>query len=262
MYRLNARLLFLFGGLIAATASADTLYAVFGYARTNTYGTLDTVTGDFTPISSQGPQLFGMGFAPNGNLYGTDNVVPAGVYQIDPLTGALTNLGSSTDSVVGSTVGSDGLIYAASQASNADFFTIDPNTLATNIISSLGFTSNGLAVFANGFFYTDNLNTDTLERVDPITGIATVIGTGLGVQIISAVNANGTIYGGSFDGNLYTIDLSTGVATLDVAINGANGGLLNALAFTAVPEPSTFLLGGIALAALWVFKSRVSRARC
>src|ERR1022692_3860107 len=107
--------------LIAATASADTVYAVFDNAGTNTYGTLDTSTGVFNPIATQTPNLYGMGFAPNGNLYGTDSATNAGVYQVDPLTGNLTSLGTSTNTVIGSTVGSDGLIYAISQDTNGIF---------------------------------------------------------------------------------------------------------------------------------------------
>jgi hypothetical protein len=241
---------FLCCGLFAGLASPAVVYAVFDNSGTNTFGTLDTGTGVFTSIATQTPNLFGMGFAPDDTLYGTDSASPdAGVYSVDTATGALTNLGVSTDSVQGSTVGSDGLIYAVSQ--NIIFYTIDPTTLATNVISSLGFTSDGLAVFANGVFYTDLLGTtldDTLEAVNPVTGVATAIGTGLGVQIFAGVNVNGTIYGAGRDGNLYTINLTTGVASLAVPITGATGDL-DALAF-ALPEPATFLLSGVALACL------------
>jgi PEP-CTERM motif len=255
---LGARATFLL--LMAVTASADSVYAVFDNGGANSYGSLDTATGVFTPIGAQTPNLFGMGFATNGNMYGTDSQNPnAGVYQIDPLTGNLTSLGASTNSTVGSTVGNNGLIYAVSNDSNAIFYTIDPGTLNTNIINTLGFQSDGLALFANGLFYTDVLGAgmDSLVSVDPSTGIATVIGTGMGVQIYTGTNVNGTIYGGNNLGNLYTIDLTTGVATLVTAITGA-GGNLDALAFNnnAVPEPSTLLLGGIALAAIAVLKSR------
>jgi hypothetical protein len=119
----------------------------------------------------------------------------------------------------------------------------------------LGFASDGLAVFANGTFYTDaNVSgIDILEAVDPGTGIATAVGSGLeglGVGIFSGANADGTIYAGGNAGKLYTIDLSTGVATLDVAITGGSGDV-DALAFET-PEPSTAMLAslGIALAGL------------
>ncbi|HEV1285361.1 MAG TPA: hypothetical protein VNU44_08625 [Bryobacteraceae bacterium] len=257
MHRFRAAFLLSCTVLIAATASAATVYAVFDDAGTNTYGTLDMGTGVFSPIATQTPNLYGMGFAPNGNLYGTDSATNAGVYQVDPLTGNLTNLGTSTNSVIGSTVGSDGLIYAVSQDSNGIFYTINPTTVATNVINTFGFQSDGLSVFADGIFYTDLMGPtdDTLEAVDPITGVATAVGTGLGVQIFAGVDVNGTIYGGDGAGNLYTINLSSGVATLVAAVTGATGGL-DALAFQPVPEPPTASLAGIAFVTICLFKLR------
>jgi hypothetical protein len=257
MLRFRAGFLLSCTVLIGATASAATVYAVLDNAGTNTYGTLDTGTGVFNPIAIQTPNLYGMGFAPNGNLYGTDSATNAGVYQVDPLTGNLTSLGTSANSVIGSTVGSDGLIYAVSQDTSGIFYTINPTTVATNVINTFGFQSDGLAVFADGIFYTDLMGStgDTLEAVDPVTGVATAVGNGLGAQIFAGVDVNGTIYGGDGAGNLYTINLSTGVATLIAAITGATGSL-DALAFQPVPEPSTASLAGIAFVAICLFKLR------
>jgi hypothetical protein len=54
----------------------------------NEFGTLNLVTGVFTPIANQPVTIFGMGFAPNGALYAVDNGDPEGsTYQVDPLTG-------------------------------------------------------------------------------------------------------------------------------------------------------------------------------
>jgi hypothetical protein len=247
-------------GLFVASASGDTLYAVLS-GTSDVFGILDPITGVFTPLGTS-PNVFGMGFAPNGTMYATDSANPAGVYQVDPLTGNLTNLGSSTSTTTGSTVGSNGLVYAVNSDSSAIFYTIDPTTLVVNVISSgLGFSSDGLAVFANGTFYTDAIisGVDTLEAVDPVSGIATQIGSGFGVQIFAGANMNGTIYGGAADGNLYTIDLTTGLATLDVAITGGSGNL-DALA--SVPEPSTAMLAGAGIALIGlVFAVRRRRTK-
>jgi hypothetical protein len=252
----RSALLLLCTGLFATSVSGEMLYAVLA-GSPNSFGTVNTTTGVFTLIGAQTTNLFGMGFAPNGTLYATDDaLIPgAGVWEVDPFSGGLTSLGSVSDSTDGSTVGSDGLIYAVDQnPTSAEFYTIDPNTLAVNMInSSLGFESDGLAVFANGTFYTDAVNgeSDILEAVDPSTGIATPVGSGLGVELFSGVNVNGTIYGAGGNGNLYTIDLNTGVATMDVAITGGSGDV-DALAFSSAPEPSTAALAGcgIALAGL------------
>jgi hypothetical protein len=231
-------------GLFVTSASGDTLYANLS----DSFGTLDPTTGVFTPLGTS-PSIFGMGFAPDGTLYATDSATPAGVYQVDPLSGNLTSLGSLiSDSATGSTVGSDGLIYAVSADPNAIFFTIDPTTLAENVINSgFAFSSDGLAVFANGTFYTDAIGggNDVLEAVDPVTGVATQIGTGMGVQIFAGANVNGTIYGGAADGNLYSIEPSTGLATFDATITGSSG---DVFALASVPEPSTAMLAGAGIA--------------
>jgi hypothetical protein len=227
-------------------ARSETIYAVVSTTSSgNLFGTLNTVTGLFTEIGVQGPNLFGMGFAPNGTLYGTDSAIPANVYTIDPATGSLATIGTSTLSIEGSTAGSDGLIYAVSGSfTNAEFFTINPSTLAQHVINpALGFGTDGLAVFSGTTFYTDKINgagtnDDLLEAINSITGVATPIGTGLGTEIFSGVDVDGVVYGAGADGNLYTINLTTGVATLDVHISGV-AGAVDALAFRPVPEPSS-----------------------
>jgi hypothetical protein len=253
--------------LFGVSANAGSIFAAIA-GSSNFFGTIDTTTGVFSNIATQPATVFGMGFNGNGTLYGTDDASPsAGVYQIDPGTGALNPLGTVPDTTEGGTVGSDGLIYSVGAGGNANFFTIDPVTLVVHIINdNLGFQSDGLAVFLDGIFYTDILSSDgndQLEAVDPVTGIATPVGTGLGVFIFSGVNVNGVIYAAGGDGNLYTINTATGIATLDVAITGVIGNV-DALAFNSIPEPSTgmlaslgFVLAGAAVA----IRSRRRRAR-
>jgi len=235
-------------GLFGVSATAGSiLYAAIA-GSSNFFGTIDTTTGVFTETTTQTPKLFGMGFNGNGTLYGTDSANSAGVYQITPQTGGLTPLGTVPDATVGSTVGSDGLIYSIGGGTSANFFTINPVTLAVHIINAnLGFQTDGLAVFSGGVFYTDINSTnasDVLEAVDPVTGVAMPVGTGLGIPIFSGVNVNGVIYAAGTDGNLYTIDTAAGVATLDVAITGVSGNV-DALAFNSTPEPSTGMLAGL-----------------
>jgi hypothetical protein len=277
MYKLRVGLLLASAGLSAISVSGATLYAVAAQTNDSGYyafGTLDSTTGVFSQITTLSyPSLYGMGFTPDGTMYATDQANPlGGVDQVDPATGGLTSLGTlGIDSPTGSTVGPDGLIYAVSSDTNAVFYTIDPATLAVNPIGSpFIFSSDGLAVFASGpctdgiCFYTDAAGTgtdgaDTLWAVDPVTGAATAIGTGFGteagtgIQIFAGANANGTVYGvsGDDDSNLYTINLTTGLATAAATItgNGAQDAGWTALAYDdpPVPEPSTDLLVGLGL---------------
>jgi hypothetical protein len=267
MHRIRITLFLMCIGLLARSVSGTLISSVLSYQSGVTtvteFGTLDTSTGSFTALGLPDTTLFGMGYVPNGTLYGTDGALAAGVYQVNPSTGNPTFLGSSTYSAAGSTVGNDGLIYAVSSDTSTVFYTINPSTLAVNVISSgLGFFNDGLALFANGMFYTDFTDPtnsfDILVEVNPTNGVATQIGSGFGngIFLFSGVNVNGTVFAGG-EGNLYTIDLTTGVATLDVAITGISSlSNVDALAFDDVPEPSTALLSGIALALLALLARR------
>jgi len=237
------------------------------------FGTLDTTTGVFTPINTvQTSLIFGMGFTSGGTLYGTGSNIPATVYQINQANGNLTSVGTAGSSATGSTVRSaNGLIYTVSQDSNSKFYSFDPTTLTSTPISAgLGFQSDGLAVFDSGQFYTDRFVSsghDALERVDPSTGIATAVGTGLGFSIYAGALSGTTLYAVGPGGGtpaLYTIDTTTGVATKVSNITGmARGAAPYSLAFdngpanTSTPEPSTVSLAALSLAAgLVVFRRR------
>ena len=252
---------------------ASTLYLT---DSSKEFGTLDTATGVFTPINTlQTSLLFGMGFTSAGTLYGTVSNPPtalATVYQINQANGDLTSIATASSSATGSTVRStDGLIYAVSEALNSSFYSFDPTSLiSTTISAGLGFESDGLAVFDGGQFYTDRFVSAghaTLERIDPSTGIATAVGTGLGFEIYAGALAGTTLYGVGPGGGtpaLYTIDITTGVATKVSNITGmARGAAPYSLAFdngpanTSTPEPSTVSLAALSLAAgLVVFRRR------
>jgi hypothetical protein len=255
MYKLRVGLLLASAGLSAISVSGTTLYAD---NFSGDLGTLDPTIGVFSPIALAQTPLDGMGFASDGAMYATG--IATDVYQVDPDTGGLTLLSSSMPyTAQGSTVAGD-LIYAVSiDSPNAIFYTINPITLAVIPIGpGLGFASDGLAVFApctgGGIcFYTDAVGTgeDTLEAVNPVTGVATASAGvfGPGIQIYAGATADGTVYGVDPQSNLYTINTTTGVAT--VLPNGITGddSIWSALAFDdpAVPEPSTDLLVGLGL---------------
>ena len=123
------------------------------------------------------------------------------------------------------------LLYAAQGGPNTDSFLyiIDPTT-ATVISTSPSLIGNGITGLAQnpitGVLYgvtssqAGNANPNTLVSIDTTTGIGTPIGTGLGAAINDITFlSDGSAYGWGFDvgsgtGNLYSIDINTGVATL------------------------------------------------
>jgi hypothetical protein len=69
---------------------------------------------------------------------------------------------------------------------------------------------------------------------------------------------NGTLYGADESGNFYTINASTGAATLDTSIPNV-GGAVWALAPIPVPVPGTMLLFGSGLSGLIAFRRKHPR---
>lgn len=266
------------GALLAGClCCAIPLFATSVYMTdsTNEFGTLDLITGVFTPINTTPATIYGMSFGPNGTLYATDDKAPSNVYTINRATGTATNLGASNGyTAYGSAVGSNGLIYAVSEhPSDSAFYTINPSTLATNTINaSLGFPSDGLAVFDNGQFYTDDdtgTGSDTLEQIDPTTGAVTQIGSGLGFETFGGALVDGTFYtiGVLVSGPpvLETVDPTTGTATFVTDITGMSPGATpDAIAYNTpspAPEPCTqFLagLGALLFAAIWLRAKRTN----
>ena len=91
-----------------------------------------------------------------------------------------------------------------------------------------------------GVLYGFNTANDSIYTVDPTTLVATQVGTGIGINIVSAVagldfTPDGRLFGTALLGNssiVFEIDPVTGVATTNY---GPLGFVTSALAF--VPEP-------------------------
>jgi hypothetical protein len=177
-------------------------------------------------------------------------------------------------------------VYAIDQnPASGQLYTYNPATKSTVMIGSgIGFKINGLTAFApNGTFFTDRQDpdpngwNDVLAQVNLSTGVATPIGTGMGVPIFAGVFVNGTLYGfGPGPGplfntpSIYTINTTTGAATFAGGITGlAPGDSVSAAGIqqaTAIPEPSTLacaLIGALSACAAGVRRAWLKgRARC
>lgn len=158
------------------------LYATGVYAGAPNYsfGTLDVVTGVFTPVVTQ-DQSDWHGLAANpaaGVLYTVAvTVFPNTLKSITP-TGVISNIGP-TGSVDGGGLAYDevhGILYATYFHF---LYRLDTSTGAPTLVGDMGFTPDpaGLAYDpALGVLYLNDGGSNSLYQVDPATGAATFIG--------------------------------------------------------------------------------------
>jgi hypothetical protein len=246
------------------TANAGSVVYVAGSG--NEFGTLNLTTGAFTDIGTlnlpANDNIFGMGFGSDGKLYGLDATLPtANLYQINTSNADTTLIGPTNpaESAIDATADASGKMYALSQDTNAIFYTMTPGTTGTTttVVGPTGISSTGLmAVNSSGSqiftgAYDPMTGTTDLYSINPTTGVATLIGD-TGFYIINGLFVNGTLYG--FDdvtNAIVTINTSTGVGTQVATYSLPSGDVIfaSALQTTSIPEPSSVVLGVIAVAA-------------
>ena len=172
------------GTLVAITNDGPT-------AGTGTMVSIDRNTGAGSFIATLSDPGVSLSFSDNeGKLYGSFTILPAPakslLVTVDPATGSMTqNIG----------------------------FIVDTFTGSEYIVAGMGFA-------ADGTLYGVESRTEALVTIDTATAEASSVGSGLGIDVR---NYGGTVADGVFyllNGNgtigvsLYTIDLSTGFASL------------------------------------------------
>lgn len=235
-------------------------------------------------VGATGVQLTGIDFRPaTGQLYGYDG---DRLYTLDLATGAA---GASLD--VGNTsgnagvdfnptvdrlrvVGASGTNYRINPADGATivdgaytFAAGDVNAARTPSFTAVAYTNSDTDPATGTQLYGIDASLGQLVLIgNPNGGTVTTVGS-LGIPGFTAVtgfdiltlNGANTAYftaiaAGSGVGQLYTVNLGTGAATLVGDVGTAQG--LQGLALTAVPEPSTWALLGSGLAILAVTARR------
>jgi hypothetical protein len=181
-------------------------------------GTINLANGQWTQLSS-GTVVAGIGQSVNmyGGAYQGNTL-----YQVNPANCTYTAVGNGTVTGgyrdFGATTGE---LYGIAQDSASDLYSVNPSTGATTFIGPTNLPFNGgQGVSANCpvLYATAQPNSDSaLYLINTTTGAATEIGdTGVGA-IDALVCENGTLYGATLTGNLYTLNLTTGQATFVAA---------------------------------------------
>ncbi len=283
--------------LSTGVAFADSVYVISaGISGDGVFGTIDLTTGAYNPIGPTEPDgYFGMATGPNGALYSLNYV--GQLDQIDPVTGAFTRIGATglqpcllPSPACGPTsvfdLGSiNGKLFATDFSNSV--YSVNPATGAATLLAKNSgipappFTpgtqnpdgtfnlmdqaiwSAGGKLYATDDAFIYNFANSTVEAIsvapklysiDPTTGLATVIGS-TDLGIGAATNVNGITYAfNDLTTQIETIDLLTGGATPIGNFDPAAEVLQGASPVT--PEPASVGLAGLGSAALLLFTRR------
>jgi hypothetical protein len=234
----NAAILLICLVLLVATApmTQAQITTVTGVTVDGLCGTENLINGQFTALSGGNPVVAGLGQF-GATLYGgtfEGNML----YQVDPANCTYTPVGSGSLSNgyhdFGATTGG---LYGIAQDSTSDLYSVNPSNGATTFIGPSNLPTGGgqalsadcPVLYATAGFSGSN---SVLYLVNTTTAAITEIGD-TGVAMIEAlVCANGSLYGTSVAGNLYTLSLANGQATLVAATQGGIYGLGYLASFT------------------------------
>jgi hypothetical protein len=284
---LTQRKLFLSLSFALFTASASAGPVVYTVAInynnfTSQFGTMNLTTGAFNQIGSVIADPLG-GLMPQSNGKLLSLSLSGNLDSVNPATGAVTVIGATgLGNLAGVTTEFNGTVYATDLYNN--FYSVNTTTGVASLIGPTGlpicpslispvevsdetlFTANGLlyATF-DGINLMDSTLVDPPElyQINPVTGVATMVGaTALGLQ--AAVQINGTVYGLDFNpagpSAVLSLNLANGDTTfLNNYVSSPVAGGVNAFAVTGVsatPEPASFTLVGVGIAAVLVSRRR------
>lgn len=240
-------------------SAGPTGYAVRSDVDDHLYS-IDLSTGVATDIGPVGyADLEGLSFQPGtGVLFGVDNAGGEVLVTINTATGAGTTVGSlsALENLVDLGLGftNDGSLWMATDIPG-DLYSINPATgLATNV-GSQGQMVNGLASWGGTLYGLGGDYADNLVTINTATGAATNVGSLINVSLADggiAFAPDGTLWGIHDGGTIFTINPSTGVATVvSTTLSG-----FESLAIP-IPAPGAILLGGIGVALVgWLRRRR------
>ena len=207
-------------------------------------GAAALAAGGLASTAMAAPVLYG---ATGADSTDTSPPPASSLYSIDPGTGAATAIGSIGSAVTGLAVDpTSGTLYGVTAdveraGTPRQLLTINPATGAGTVVGSIGTNEiEDIAFNSAGQLYGWNTVGDSLARISKSAPVSvTSVGpSGAGVTFGGALafGVSGALYGllNGDDGNLWTVDPASGVATKSRALNGSpntSGALLAAAAF-------------------------------
>lgn len=244
--------------VVTLVTSGNATAASFLSTSDGKVGTIDTLTGSFTPVFTNGVDWGDIGFSNTNELFGNSvsvNGDPNRLYRVNLDSNTLTLIGNlSAQNVVGLDFDTaNNQLYGTSFG--GEFYTFNTSTGAATLIANIpNFSAAGDIVFdpgTNAFFAISATPTNsTLFSIAP-NGTASQVGNIGFNNVFGLIEQGSTLYGFTVDGKELTIDKTTGLGTFDRNVTGLTGTIVGASSeATAVPEPGSVLgvvAGGILL---------------
>lgn len=231
-----------------------------------------------------------------GELFGFSNQNK--LYKINPVNGNSTGVGAAIAGLSGSaksidfnptvdrvrliTSGGNNLRLVpdtgavAFTDTNLAFASADGNAGDTPAVVNGAYTNSFAGATTTTLYDIEALNNVLATQAPPNAGTLNTVGAGLGFDVVDSAGftgfdisgATGTAYlvgnqlfgaGGLTPNSLYTVNLTSGTASLSGAVTGVNGVFRDLAVASAVPEPASLALVATAGAAL--LARRRARAR-
>jgi hypothetical protein len=225
------------------------------------FGTIDLNTGAATVLNSSGlpggTPIAGLAQA-GGTLY-TAGYMARTLYTVNPSSGAVNSVGAASIvffSLGSTTTGLYALGWPAGTdtKANPSLYSIDPRTAAVQQIGqngqpgvSPGFYAWTLSTGASTLYFADYGN---LYSIDTNSGNATVLGAN-GLVVQGLAYENGKLYAiTNSPDQVWTLDTSSGLATLSANVTGMNIPYLGAIA-PITPPTTPQILSQVAFGGGW-----------
>ncbi|MBA2722622.1 MAG: PEP-CTERM sorting domain-containing protein [Methylibium sp.] len=251
--KLRSTFIALAAALVASSAQADP--DLWFSDSSGRLGIIDVVTGELTTVGNMSQTMTDLAFSPSGELFGTTF---GALWRIDTTNAATTFVGNHSSNVNSLVFGSDGTLYAASNT----LYTLDPSNAAATTVGSIPFSSAGDLAFVGGELYLSTVfsGTNDLIRINRATGAGTVVGSIGRAEVFGLASPNGSDLFGMAGNTVFSIDVATGAAGPDLQ-DFSSMGFSQVFGTTffeealpppmpAIPEPSTWALMGLGMAAL------------
>ena len=237
-----AAMALLFGAVQPQTASASPLdYALMTGKR---FGTIDLTNGDFTYIGSSNlglQEMVNLTRLGGGPLYATTDFTT--MLILNESSGAVSSIvGTMGNGIFGLKISGSGAFFGYN---NTDLYSINPANANATFIGGFGISigTNYDVAFNGNQMYLEEVNglggTANLYTVNTTTAAATLVGN-VGYAVYGLDFENNTLYGFTPNGQIISIDTTTGSGTF-VAIESGPGVVFTA-ATAATPEPDTLFL--------------------